>query len=177
MAKKNQPSIEDAIKSFKEVMQRASLSNYYYVGNVIISKNNDGNTILVIPEQLLWDKLIEDETWKTESNFREPDVTKPQEANLSSWAEYGKDLEADWFPIDIDADLYTGKVFKIKINGYEYKISINRDLMPMKLKKTEYEGVSYKVFLKPLQVLAVKKKFEGVVDGGGFTIIRLFQII
>lgn len=177
MAKKKDPTIEDAVKDFKDTVTRASLSNYFYVNNVIISKNNYGNTILVIPEQELLVKLFEDEEWKKETNLREPDITKADEANLSSHIEYAKDLEIDWFPIDIDADLYTGKVFKIKINDYEYKISINRDLMPMKLKKTEYEGVGYKVFLKPSQVLAIKKKFEGIVEGGGFTIIRLFQII
>lgn len=177
MAKKNIPSVEDAIKFFKEVVTRASLSNYYYVGNILLSKNINGNNILIIPDQELWNKLIEDKDLKDEYNLKEPDITNPEESNLPSWVEYGRDLTTDWFPINIDADLYTGKVFRIKINDYEYKISINRDLMPMKLKKSEYEGVSYKVFHKPLRILAIKKRFENVVEGYGFTIIRLFQII
>ena len=177
MAQKKVPSSEDAIKFFKEVMHRASLSNYYYVDSIILSKNNSSNNILIIPDKPLWDKLIEDEDWKKENNFKEPDITNPEESNLPSWIEYGRELELDWIHINLDADLYTGKVFKIKINDYEYKISINRDLMPMKLKKSEYEGIRYKVFLKPLHILAIKKRFENVVDGYGFTIVRLFQII
>ena len=179
VSKKRVPTMESAIVSFKEVMLRASLSNYYYVGNTILSKNNNSNNILIIPDKELWDKLIEDEEWKTENKFKEPDVTNMEESSIPSWMEYGKDVTTDWFPIDVDAELYTGKVFKIKINGYEYKISVNRDLMPMKLKKSEYEGISYKVFHKPLQVLAIKKRFESLaeVEGSGFTIIRLFQII
>jgi hypothetical protein len=177
MAKKSVPSIEDAIKSFKEVMQRASLSNYYYVGNVLISKNTNGNNILIVPDQALWNNLIENKELKDEYNLKEPDLTNCEESTIPSWVEYVADLKTDWFPIDMDADLYTGKVFKIKINNYEYKISINRDLMPMKLKKAEYENISYKVFNGTLKILAIKKRFENVVEGYGFTIVRLFQII
>ena len=177
MAQKKVPSIEDAIKYFKDIVTRASLSNYYYVDNIINCKNNSSNTILVIPDKLLWDKLTEDEDWKKENNFKEADVSKPDEANIASWAVYARSLEEDWINIETDADLSTGKLFKIKINDYEYKVSINRDLMPMKLKKSEYEGVSYKVFLKPLHILAIKKRFDSAVTGCGFTVVRLFQII
>jgi hypothetical protein len=175
MAKKTQPSVEDAIKSFKEVMQRASLSDYYYVGNILLSKNTSNSKILVVPDQDLWVKLIDDEEFKP--FLKEPDLTNPEESNIPAWMEYGKEIDTDWIPIDISADLYTGKVFRITLNKYEYKIPINRDLMPMKLKKSEYEGVAYRVFYKPLQILAIKKRFENVLDGYGFTIIRLFQII
>lgn len=171
--------MESAVASFKEVTCRALLSNYYYVGNIIVSSNISGNNILIIPDQELWNNLIEDNIWKVGCQLREPNINIPEEFIIQSWIVYGKDLVTDWFPITLDADLYTGKVFKIKINDYEYKISVNRDLMPMKLKKPEYEGISYKVFHKPLPVLAIKKRFEGAegVESSGFTIIRLFQII
>ena len=177
MAKKKVPSAEDALKSFKEVMQRASLSSYYYVDNTIVSKNDSNNNILVIQDPLLWEKLIDDEEWKKENDLKEIDPTDQDGSGLSSWVEYVRDLKSNWLDIDVESDLHTGKIFKIKINSYEYKITINRDLMPMKLKKSEYEGISYKVFSKPLHILGIKKRFEGVVEGYGFTIIRLFQII
>lgn len=177
MAKKKVSTVDDALKVFKDTMSRALLTNYYHVDNIILSKNNNDNTILIVTDNDLWNKLIEDETWKKETKIRELDITIPEEYDLNKRVEYGRDLESDWLPIDMDSGLYDGKIFKIKINGYDYNITINRDLMPMKLKKAEYDGVSYRVFKSPSQILAIKKRFDNVVEGFGFTIIRLFKII
>ena len=70
LTKKKVPSADDAIKSFKDVMTRASLSNYYYVNSIILSKNNNSNNILVIPDKMIWDKLVEDEEWKKQKRKR-----------------------------------------------------------------------------------------------------------
>lgn len=177
MAKKKEPNVDDAIKFFGDVMDRALLKRFYYLNSSMLSKNSDDNKILIVPDNKLWEQLSELEEWKDESKLKEIDVTNDEEYDLQKWFEYSNDLDNHWLEIDVDQGLYTGKVFKIKINNYEYNFPVNRDMMPMKLRKNEYEGVSYKVFSKPLQVLAIKKRFNNVLDGFGFTIIRLFQII
>jgi hypothetical protein len=174
MGKKKEPSVADAIKQFKEVTQRASLSDYYHVNGKMLSLNDANNMILVIPESKLWEELLND----TEIHVKEIDITEPDQFYLSQWFAYGEDLSDEWWiPIDINEELFTGKVFKIKLGGYDYKIPINRDSMPLKLKKAEYNNVSYRVFKKPGMVLAIKKYFGFPIEGYGFTIMRMFQIV
>ena len=90
-----------------------------------------------------------------------------------------------WINIDISNELFTGKIFEIQLDSKKYKISINRDLMPMKLKKAEYNDVAYKIYLKPF-VLGIRKRFEYEykeketdenISKCNISIIRLFQII
>ena len=166
MGKKKVLGVEDAIKQFNDVMQRANLSSYYYVNRIILSKNGKGNSILVIPDMNLWLKLIDDE------NLQLKELCGGED---SKWIKYGEMTEG-WIPIDIEEELFKGKIFQIKIKGDEHVVPIDRDLLPLKLKKAEYEGISYRVFLKP-PVLAVKKRFEFPMEGYGFSIMRLFQVV
>lgn len=186
LAKKKVPSIEDAIELFKETMIRVSLASYYQVNNILLSINNDQNKILIIPDPELWEEMwsnrgVEDieEFKKSDPLFRvkELDITVPEEYEFQQWFQYGENLVDNWIPIDLKEDLFTGKIFKINIKGYEYDIPINRELMPIKLKKSEFENISYRVFLKPLPILSIKKRFDFPIEGCGFTLMRLFQII
>lgn len=200
MAKKKFPTVESAIKSFEEAMQRASLSSYYHVNTVMLSKNSDGHRILVIPDHPLWLKIIDDEKYTID----EPDRDNADEANELQWFHYGDSVlrdpqNKDWISIDVTEELFSGKLFNIKLKGREYDIPITRDLMPMKLRKSEYTDVSYRVFTDPL-ILAIKKRFEpfnpeilqhqcevpkGLTEYDvfdqlgqyGFIMIRLFQVI
>jgi hypothetical protein len=172
MAKKKEPTVEDALKVFKDVTLRASLSSYYYVDLVMLSKNEDGNTILVIPDRDLILKLRED----PDMDIKELDISNAEQYKLHHYFKYGNDLEEDWFPIEIKEELFSGKIFKIRLHDREYEIPINRELMPLKLKKAEYDNVSYKIFTDPL-ILAIKKRFDFTMEGYGFTIMRLFQVI
>ena len=65
----------------------------------------------------------------------------------------------------------------ININGLEYDLSINKNLIPLRLKKSEYCDISYKVFPNDDMIFALKKRFEYPLEDHGFTIIRLFKII
>jgi len=153
-------------------MQRATLSSYYHVNNIILSKNDDGNTILIVPDLTLWNSILDEK----DIEVKELDISVPEEAENLQWFRYGEDLGDGWYDIDVSEELFTGKIFQIKVKDLEYSIPINRELMPMKLKKAEYVNVSYRVFGKPL-VLAIKKRFDFPVEDTGFTMIRLFQVI
>lgn len=175
MAKKKIPSVDDAIKIFKDVMLRASLSDYLYVNNMLISKNQKG-TILVIPDNELWLKLLDDPEIK--EHLQELDISIPEHYEKSQLMVYGEDLENEsWVETDSEI-LYKGKIFKINIKGFEYEVPINRDLLPLKLKKAEYNNISYRVFIKPNVTLVLKKRFNFPdIEECGFTIVRMFKII
>lgn len=181
MAKKKEPSIDDAIKSFKDIMKRAELSKFIYENNKMISQNKAGKSILIIVNQPLWGKLIDDPDFK--SNIKELDLNKESEIKLQSLFKYGGELDEGWLDIDIDV-IYKGDIFEVNIDGFDYKLPIHRNLIPLKLRKAEYNNIKYKVFLNP-NVLAIKKKFEfpvkekdtETINDYGFTIMRLLKII
>ena len=173
MAKKKEPTVADAVNTFKEVMKRASLSSYYHVNAKLLSPNVANNMILVIPESGLWERLQNDQDIKP----IELDITDPSQSLDLQWFAYGEDLENCWVPIDMNEELFHGKVFKIKLRGWDYQVPVNRDFMPLKLKKAEYNNISYRMFSKPGFVLAIKKYFESQIEGLGFTVIRLFKVV
>lgn len=175
MAGKKIPSVEDALKIFKDVMLRALLSDYLYVNRTMLSKNPKDHSILIIPDQELWVKIIEDPDMKDHIN--ELDINNPDQYKMLPLFEYGNNLNSnDWIEIDPEI-LFKGKVFRISMKGFEYEVPINRGLLPLKLRKAEYNNISYKVFSKPSLMLVLKKRFDFPLEGCGFTILRMFKVI
>lgn len=176
MAKKKLPSIEDALESFRNVMTRSSLSSYVYVNSEMLSKTPKGYSVLIIPDQELWNQIIKDSEFQVQ--MKELDMESPEANAQRELFTYGENISSEgWIEADPDI-LFKGKVFKIKIHGFEYEIPINRDLLPLKLRKAEYNNISYKVFTSPNVVLALKKRFDFKdVEGGGFSIMRMFKVL
>lgn len=175
MARKKEPSVDDALNIFKDVMRRASLSNYLYVNKIMFAKNIQDKSIFIIPDQELWLKIIDDPDIKP--NLKELDISNPNEAslkNLFSYLEYIDD--PSWIDIDIET-LFAGKIYKISIDEFEYQIPINKNLLPLKLKKAEYNKITYRIFKGSSLVLGLKKRFDFPIENCGFSIIRLFKII
>lgn len=185
MAKAKTPTAADAVKVFKDVLKRAAVESYLSVNDTMLFEDKTGNTILVIPDIELFGEIIKN---KKDIIGKELDISIPEESEKLWKFQYGEGLCDGWFDIDATDDLFTGKIFKIKIKDHEYKIPISRDLMPLKLKKAEYVDISYKVFgsrknishgavsVTPL-VLAIKKRFNNPLRGYGFTVVRLFQVV
>ncbi len=175
MAKKKEPSIQDGLKVFKDVTRRASLSDYSNVENVLLSKNARDHSILIIPEVALWNAILDDPELK--EHIKPLDLTNPAEKALEILFQFGTGLDDESW-VDIDADiLFSGKIFKITIHGFEYEVPINKNCLPIQLRKAEYNNIKFKVFTKPYNVLAIKKYFPFPVEGAGFTMMRLFQVI
>lgn len=174
MAKKKEPSIQDALTYFREVMLRASLTDYTHVNRIMYTKNPKEKSVLVIPEITLWNAILENEEFK--KHIKELSLTDPEANQISSIISYGSMIDTSWLDIDSET-LYTGKIFNIDINGFEYQLTVNRDCLPVKLKKAEYSDIQYKVFTSPYHVLAIKKYFPYKIENCGFTMMRLFKII
>ena len=172
MAKKRESSIEDAASIFKDVVTRLALTDYFHINRVLFSKNDNGNTILLSLDQNLWNSIIDDPDFK--DKICELDITKESSQPTLKICSYSDETTSTW--VDLDCDLlYAGKVVKIKIDNLEYELSVNKNLIPLKLKKSEFNNISYCVF--PNMTLAIKKRFDYDLDDCGFSIIRLFQIV
>ena len=167
MATKKLPSMEDAVTNFKQVMTRASLKDYSYVNRIMLSKNPKGQSILIVPEQGLWDKLVTDKDFM--SNMSE------STSNVDIF-KYGEEIDSGtWIEVDPQV-LYNGSVFKISIDNLTYELLINKNMIPVKLKKAEANDIWYRVFLNP-SVLVIKKKLTFNVDGGSFVMLRMMKIL
>ena len=169
MATKKIPSMEDSLNNFKSVMKRASLEEYLFMNTIMLSKNKKDQSILIVPEFELWNKITDDN--ELMEHIKEIDINNPDKDLFG----YAEDLNNGWLNVD-PMVIYNGSVFKITIDTFVYEFLINKNMIPLKLKKAEVNNISYKVFTTS-HVLAVKKKFEFPVEGGSFSIIRLMQIL
>ena len=169
MAGKKIPSIQDSVETFKDVMKRCSLQNYVYVDTTLISKNQKDQSIIMVMEHPLWNKLTEDNEFM--KNVTEMDINS-SDRNL---LKYSENLDVGWLEVDPQT-IFNGLTFKITVKGFVYELLINKNMIPLKLKKAEVNNIQYKIFSDPY-VLAIRKKFVSPVDGGSFTIMRLMQIL
>lgn len=174
MAKKNKPSIDGAIIYFKEVMTRASLNNYVCLNNTLISNSPNNYSVIIIPDHELWINLLLNEEFKNTC----------QELNNNDYNKYNHlfkfadDLyNIGWLDID-NEDLFKGKILKVKIKDMDYDIPIGKDLLPLKLRKAEFNNVSYRVFnFDGHLYLGLKKVFIYDLKDCNFTMMRVLKII
>lgn len=174
MATKKIPSVEDALNYFKDVMRRSSLENYVFVNRIALSKNPKGQSVIIVPDETLWCKIIDDSDLK--DRFRELNPTDSADSNTMKLITYGEDLTNDWFEINPE-EIFTGEIFKLILDGFDYDIPLSKNMLPLKLRKAEFNNIAYRVFTSPITVLALKKKFESPVEGCNFTMIRILQIL
>ncbi len=176
MAKKKVITGEDALKLFKDLTERMCLSDYYNVNSVLLSeitKDNNVWRVLLVPDQKLWELVVDSNALM----YRELNILNPNEKDLQQWVRYGNDLNNDmWMRIENPLELFQGNVIKINISNRDYSIPITRELLPVKLKKAEYDDIYYRIFIDPFLVLAIRKRFE-ILPEFGFDLIRLFRIV
>ncbi len=179
MAKKKEPSIQDALNTFKDVARRATLTDYLTVNRYMISKTNKDRKVLIITEDKLFEAIMADE--EISKNIKELDITNPEQSALQDILRFGEDLDnPTWIEIDPEP-LFKGKVKYVKVHdNFDYKIPIHRNLLPLKLKKAEYNNISYRVFIQkyPTELcISIKKRFEFPLTGYSFTLLRVFKIL
>ncbi len=173
MGKKKEPSIQDSLKTFLDVMQRMDLKNIMYQNNILIGNTiKNGNAVGITMDSQLW-QLVRDSK-KIEMIPLDP--TDKHYCGLFSLMEN----DNGWFDIDID-DFSAGKIISIPVNDHNWTVSINKDVIPLRLKKAEMNGIAYQIVSKTgvlagNKILKVRKQFAGVVDGGTFSIIVMFII-
>ena len=175
MAKKKEPSIEDSVALFKDIIKRASFDSFIRYNTILYSKNKKGYGSILIPEQKLWDELIKDKEFI--SMVRELDPSNIDDRALLEKLGPCNDINNEnWITID-DEEMTSGKTIEISLPGFNYNIPINKGIFPIRFKKSESNNFAYKVYNNPFLLLSIKKKFDGFVEDSGITLIRIFQIL
>lgn len=176
MGVKRVPTVDDAVKEFKSVMLRASLDSYLYVDRYMLSKSVKDFTVIIIPDQELWVKLLDDEEIKPK--LQALDLNDSDQSTKVPLFRFADEIESEgWLEPDLE-QFFKGTVIKVKVPNFEYDLSITKDSLPIKLRKAEQNRVAYRVFLKPNITLAIKKRFVvKEMEQYGFTMLRLFQVI
>jgi hypothetical protein len=171
MAKKTiTPEME--LKTAIESILNGSGSVYFNVNGILLSKNKLDRIVIVVPDKLLLEGLIEDKT----INIEELTIDHQYFKYYNNLFKYGEGIDSDdWISLQSD-ELYAGNTIDINIKDYECPIQINKDLLPIKLKKSEYENIFYRIFMDPL-IIGLRKDFKSINEGYSFSMLTLFRII
>ena len=175
MAKK-EPTIDDAIITFMDVLERCQFTSLLRENRVIYTKNDkkkSAGAILVI-DQELWNKLADDQDFNEMSREMNPLIE--DDRFIIDRLCFVRDMENDWITIPDESMANLERIF-IDVKGFEYKIEINKTIWPVRFKKAEMNNFSYQIFNKPFNAFVIRKKFEGPVPESSFYLVRIFQII
>ena len=162
---KKQDSEPIELKSFNSVLKRIEVETFYFENNLIFAKPVKENFLLVL-------QLDPDLRKQVQLNFTEIKGDK----NLLTRINFlSKAVDSDqWTQIDQEAEMYLSKIFPIEVKDFTYSLIINRDQMPFKLLKAEYDSIFFTV---KNNILLIKKRFNSKKENCGFSIIRGFQCL
>ena len=182
MAGKKIPSVEDQVKIFKDVITRTSGKPITDIKFVHVNKTalfsitikNKTYGLFMNIDQGLWIKLLDD----PEINMTELDISNPDNSLVSSKISMVTNIDPNkWIAVN-GTELFNGMIIKIRPDQYDYDISLNKNLLPVKLKKSEYTDIGYTVFENGVSfIVAFKKEFKFQIEDCGFSLIRLFQVM
>lgn len=164
--RKKEYTKEDALAYFEDVLQRSDLQNFLMCGDDVYSWDDDGHHTIIIMEKNLLNDMDPNRFPRGKGN----------ETNISFLYDCSRSLKEyeDWIPIELDP-LYSGDTVYLKMGDRELKF--NKGLLPMRLRKAEFNNISYAIQLVPYPILAVKKYFPSKLDGYGFTLMKVFKIL
>ena len=161
MAKKSEK--DKSIELFHSVIARMGVDVLYEYNRMWLIQLEEYRCI-VIPDNTLYDELM------TGVAFKEK--IKPCDIENSRLFSYTN--ATNWVPLDVSEEHFSGKEISIIIDGFNYDIPLNKDLMMVRLRKSEFTNISYQVYKEKHLVLGIKKRFDSEY---GFDMIRLFQIV
>lgn len=176
MAKKEIKSIDKSLDKFKELMSRASLEDFVYLNNVLCSKPKSSDRLtLVLPDQPLWLELSNDKDLK--DRMKEVELNNTDHEDYIEAFSYLENANGTWLDLDSD-ELYKGSIIYVNIHPRNYSIPINKKLLPVKLKKSEFNNIKYMVSTSPLLSILIKKRFDYDVDSVnyGFSMMHIYKI-
>lgn len=173
MGKKKEPSINDSLMLFKDVIKRAGLRSFQYVNCNVACFTSKDVKLCIHFDQPLWAIIMNDDELKDQ--FTEVNISKDGGQRVSDILDFCNDADGEWIELN-GQDMYDGKIIDIKIRGLNYTIPINKTIFPVRFKKSEYNNFAYKVYLDK-KILSIKKTFPGTVDNASFSIFRIFHFI
>lgn len=162
------------LNGFREIIQRSGISQIEFENGIMYGRNSNNASVIIAPGKELWSVIQNDEEMK--SMMQPLDATSDLSKRVAMVMGIVTENSNDWIDLDTDT-LYKGKIIKISVDGFEYDITINRDMLPLKLKKAEYNNIRYRIRLMGDPILIVQKEFKQVPPDCDYTMSRVFQII
>lgn len=163
MAKKEITNEKD-LATFNKVIERIGSNKFYLDGDFIICLIEKDDYILLFElDQNLKQNIHLDYSELIDDSLRKR-ITILMNSIKSN----------NWIQIDPNSEMHLSKIFSIKINNSTYDVDINRDQMPFKLLKSEYDSIYYSF---NENIILIKKEYKPKLEGYGFKVIRGFQFV
>ena len=171
MAKK-ELTITDAVEKFKASTSKVGFNTFIRYNRNLYSINKNRKYVILVPDDALYLELIRD----TSMDIRELDLNDKVDRRIQPCFQFVENMDdIGWIEIDAEK-LRNNETIRIELDGFPYPIEINIKNFLFRLKKDEYCKFYYKLSLTD-KWFAIKKYFEGPVEGGGFWVVRGFHII
>lgn len=154
------------------MVERSKLTDCRNANGVIIGVTPEKKKVLMVPDTKLLTLLLE---LDGDNKVTAYDIEEKSTGEYRSWFDYGLRLtEPGWLEIDGEK-LGAGETITIQLADDQPSVYLSKDSLPLKLKKAEFTGLSYRVFPAE-KVVGIRKRFENLSDHG-FELIQLYQII
>ena len=162
MAKKE---IDNKLGTFNKIIERIGVDKFYLEDKYIICTLQKDDYILLFEL---------DNELKSQIQLEFDDLSTNNELKKRINIIMNVLKTDNWIKIDPSYEMHLSKIFSIDIDDCIYSIDINRDQMPFKLLKSEYDSVFYNV---NKNIVLIKKEYKSKIDGYSFNVIRGFQFI
>lgn len=156
--------IDNKLNIFNKVIERINVDKFYLEDKYIICTLQKDDYILLF-------ELDDELKSQIQIEFADLSTNDELKKRISILINAITD---DWIKINPENEMYLSKIFSIKIENSNYDVDINRDQMPFKLLKSEYDSVFYNVHKN---IILIKKEYKSKIDGYSFNVIRGFQFI
>lgn len=161
-----------ATSLWQEIIDRANLTELRNVNGVVIGLTAEMKKTLLVPEPGLLTLLLADDAHSKLVPFDRDEATT---VDYLPWFDYGLRLsEPGWFELEGEK-FYAGETITVQLGEDAPKAYLSKDSLPLKLRKAEFVGLSYRVFSAE-KVVGIRKHFDTLPEHG-FDLLRLFQII
>ena len=172
MAGKKVKCIADELVRFKDVILKNGFEIAHYLNNTLYVEGPKGGLVVKVSPEL-WNIIIGDPEIK--SWISELDISKPDDRTIADKFDYCNSDEG-WLDIDSEK-IYTGAIIHITIDSLSYQVPINKNLFVVKFKKSDTNNFTYKLLTSPRLSLVLRKTYTSDVEGGSWSIYRIFQVL
>lgn len=169
------------LKELQEIIKRANPVECVHLDNRIVIITSRAEPIVFDINGVLWDEYVKDPVIP----IKELNPNDPQYSDHLSRFRCSENLDSkNWVEMNA-GELFEGKKIDIMIEEREYPVTLNKDMLGMRLKKNEFVNISYRVaIIDKHLVLSLKKKWDDITDKNknpipntSFTMIRNFLIV
>ena len=177
MAKTKEPSVQDSLKTFNDVIKRIGVESMQMQDHNVLCTTNKKQNVLIRVDNELWNTIMESEL---KEKITEID---PCNKGLISLASIPSNDNGVWIEINGE-EFQSGKLIEINLDGYDYKISISKDNLILKLRKSELTDIAYQINTFTMiesgvvnKILKLRKRFVGTVENSSFDVMTAFIIV